>query len=77
MSDDSGSISRRGLLGGFALATATTLAATAKEAGAAKPRAPAIGRNLPDVAVVGAGAFGAWTALCLRERGAKVTLLDS
>ena len=39
--------------------------------------APAIGRNLPDVTVVGAGAFGAWTALCLVERGAKVTLLDS
>ena len=39
--------------------------------------APAIGRDLPDVTVVGAGAFGAWTALVLRERGAKVTLLDS
>ncbi len=44
---------------------------------AKKSPAPAIGRNLPDVTVVGAGAFGAWTALCLRERGAKVTLLDS
>ncbi len=39
--------------------------------------APAISKNLPDITVVGAGAFGAWTALCLRERGAKVTLLDS
>lgn len=39
--------------------------------------APAIGRNLPDVTVVGAGAFGAWTALSLREEGAKVLLLDS
>jgi len=29
-----------------------------------------------DVAVVGAGAFGAWTALWLAEAGAKVTLVD-
>ncbi|MGE3888891.1 MAG: NAD(P)/FAD-dependent oxidoreductase [Vicinamibacterales bacterium] len=39
--------------------------------------APAIAAGLPDVVVVGAGAFGAWTALSLRERGAKVTLLDA
>ncbi len=39
--------------------------------------APAISRALPDVVVVGSGAFGAWTALALRERGARVTLLDS
>ena len=29
------------------------------------------------VAVVGAGAFGAWTALTLRERGAEVVLIDA
>ncbi len=29
------------------------------------------------VAVIGAGAFGGWTALLLRRRGARVTLLDS
>ena len=28
------------------------------------------------IAVVGAGAFGAWTALWLRRRGADVTLID-
>jgi monomeric sarcosine oxidase len=28
------------------------------------------------IAVIGAGAFGGWTALHLRERGARVTLLD-
>ena len=33
-------------------------------------------RSKPHVAVVGAGAFGGWTALHLRERGARVTLLD-
>jgi glycine/D-amino acid oxidase-like deaminating enzyme len=29
------------------------------------------------VAVVGAGAFGGWTALCLLRRGARVTLIES
>lgn len=40
-------------------------------------RAPVFAQNVPDVVVVGAGAFGAWTALHLRERGARVTLLDA
>jgi glycine/D-amino acid oxidase-like deaminating enzyme len=31
----------------------------------------------PRVAVIGAGAFGGWTALYLRRRGARVTLLDA
>src|SRR3984893_476238 len=31
----------------------------------------------PSVIVVGAGAFGGWSALQLAERGAKVTLLDA
>ena len=31
----------------------------------------------PHVVVVGAGAFGGWTALFLRRRGARVTLLDA
>lgn len=55
-----------------------TLAGTAAVAGAvsARQRSPAIGRRLPDVIVVGAGAFGGWTALELRERGARVTLVD-
>ena len=30
----------------------------------------------PDIAVVGAGAFGAWTALHLQQSGAQVTLID-
>lgn len=62
---------RRTLLKGLGTATAITASAAPVVA------APAIARNLPDITVVGAGAFGAWTALCLRERGAKVTLLDS
>lgn len=32
--------------------------------------------QLPDVVVVGAGSFGAWTALNLQRQGARVTLLD-
>lgn len=31
----------------------------------------------PDVIVIGAGAFGVWTALHLLESGARVTLLDA
>ncbi len=31
----------------------------------------------PEVVVIGAGAFGGWTALYLREMGATVTLLDA
>ena len=34
-------------------------------------------RARPHVAVVGAGAFGGWTALHLLRRGARVTLLDA
>jgi sarcosine oxidase len=33
--------------------------------------------NKPHVAVIGAGAFGGWTALYLLRGGARVTLLDS
>jgi glycine/D-amino acid oxidase-like deaminating enzyme len=34
-------------------------------------------RSKPHIAVIGAGAFGGWTALHLLERGARVTLLDA
>jgi glycine/D-amino acid oxidase-like deaminating enzyme len=33
--------------------------------------------SLPHAAVIGAGAFGGWTALRLRERGCRVTLVDA
>lgn len=32
--------------------------------------------QLPDVVVIGAGNFGAWTALNLQRGGARVTLID-
>jgi sarcosine oxidase len=34
-------------------------------------------KSKPNIAVIGAGAFGGWTALHLLERGARVTLLDA
>src|SRR5437879_5642153 len=34
-------------------------------------------KSKPHVAVIGAGAFGGWTALHLLENGARVTLLDA
>jgi glycine/D-amino acid oxidase-like deaminating enzyme len=36
-----------------------------------------LARPAPRVAVVGAGAFGGWTALQLRRLGAQVTLFDA
>jgi glycine/D-amino acid oxidase-like deaminating enzyme len=39
--------------------------------------APWIGQDPPHVCVIGAGAFGGWTALNLRKMGAKVTLVDA
>lgn len=39
--------------------------------------APAVhAKQSPDIAVVGAGAFGAWTALHLQQAGAQVVLID-
>src|SRR5262245_20431531 len=40
------------------------------------PPAPAAGPK-PHVAVIGAGAFGGWTALHLLRQGARVSLLDA
>jgi glycine/D-amino acid oxidase-like deaminating enzyme len=34
-------------------------------------------KDKPHIAVIGAGAFGGWTALHLLERGARVTLIDA
>src|SRR6185437_879267 len=36
-----------------------------------KRRFPLIGRSSPDIIVIGAGAWGGWTALNLRQMGAK------
>ena len=51
--------------------------ASGAEAPVAGKDAPAVHtRQTPDVAVVGAGAFGAWTALNLQRAGARVMLID-
>lgn len=65
---------------GAALAGITPLG-TGRIFGAETPSAgndaPAVHtRQTPDIAVVGAGAFGAWTALNLQRAGARVTLID-
>ena len=39
--------------------------------------APAIASPVPDVVVVGAGAFGAWTARALQRAGRRVLLVDA
>ncbi len=38
---------------------------------------PFVGRSSADIVVIGAGAWGGWTALNLRQMGAKVTLVDA
>jgi glycine/D-amino acid oxidase-like deaminating enzyme len=69
------SIERRDFLKGVATAGAG-IALTGTVA-SAEPRAPLVrSGQAPDVAVVGAGAFGAWTALYLQRMGARVTLVD-
>src|SRR5213594_974582 len=64
-------MSRRSLLKGGAallgLSASRVLSPLVAATSGAKPR----------VAVVGAGAFGGWTALHLRRRGARVVLLDA
>jgi len=61
--------------GAIGLASSGVLAAvpaTAAQPGPAFSARPAS----PDVAVIGAGAFGGWTALYLREAGHQVALID-
>jgi glycine/D-amino acid oxidase-like deaminating enzyme len=44
---------------------------------ASKRRLPLIGRSSANIVVVGAGAWGTWTAYYLRRAGAAVTLVDA
>jgi glycine/D-amino acid oxidase-like deaminating enzyme len=66
-----------GALGGGARASAATGATAATEATGASTASAGFSRALPDVAVIGAGAFGGWTAYYLRKAGARVTLIDA
>lgn len=66
-------IDRRFFLNGAAGAAGVAVAAATS---ARAQTRPAPRRGAPDVAVIGAGAFGGWTALSLLEKGAKVTSID-
>ncbi len=66
--DPRGGLTRREILGGLAAVTAV-----AGGVGALPLRAS----GSPRIAVVGAGAFGGWTALHLLRKGADVTLFDA
>ncbi len=68
-------VDRRAFLAGSLMLTAGLGARTGRAAGGSEAAAP--GGGSPHVAVVGAGAFGGWTALALRRGGARVTLLDA
>lgn len=65
---------RRAGLGAGALAAAGSLGLDPRSGQAAAPALHT--RRRPDVVVVGAGAFGGWTALRLQERGLQVALVD-
>jgi len=52
------------------------LAASTATLASASATSAAINKGQPDVAVIGAGVFGAFAALSLRERGLAVTSLD-
>jgi len=74
---------RRDLLRGAAVAGGLVMGASGFGAGAAAAQTGPAGKRAtgrtgdgPRVVVVGAGAFGGWTALWLLRRGARVTLVD-
>lgn len=66
-------VSRRDLLRGLSAASLLAVAGS----GRAVARALSPTRSRPSVVVVGAGAFGAFSALSLLRAGARVTLVDS
>ncbi|MEJ0040420.1 MAG: FAD-dependent oxidoreductase [Gammaproteobacteria bacterium] len=59
-----------------AVAIAANGVAAVAQNSSASSRARTPSQASPEVAVVGAGAFGGWTALYLREQGREVTLID-
>jgi sarcosine oxidase len=59
-------------VGSMALGGETLSAVTAAPQAVQRP----VGAGRPEIVVVGAGAFGGWTALYLREMGFTVTLVD-
>ncbi|MDH3224129.1 MAG: FAD-binding oxidoreductase, partial [Gemmatimonadota bacterium] len=81
MTEGGTELNRRGFLKAASVGAGAVLAGagdvTAHSKDDDRPSAPWVRtRQVADVAVVGAGAFGAWTALHLQQSGAQVTLLD-
>ena len=64
------------MAGAQAGALAVTRTRSLRAAPSGAERAQAAG-DTADVAVIGAGAFGGWTALYLREMGLSVALIDA
>ena len=63
---------------GLLVAAASGAKAIAQQQQPSPRRAPAvITSKSPDIAVIGAGAFGGWTAYHLQKMGARVTLVDT
>jgi glycine/D-amino acid oxidase-like deaminating enzyme len=74
-------LSRRALLAALPFASAARALSGRRQDSSPKASRPEPGTSRgargPRIAVVGAGAFGGWTALSLLRRGARVTLLDA
>lgn len=64
------------VVGNLALVALGKRSQTAEAVSAGKT-APFFARRNPDIIVIGAGAFGGWTAFYLQQMGASVTLLDA
>lgn len=71
--------SRRRFLGttGGAIGAAVTVDLAAAHETAADPGPPAVSARTYDVAVIGAGVFGTWTAWHLQKAGSRVALIDA
>src|SRR5438477_7842498 len=71
-------LSRRALLALLPVASvARAIPGVGKRSQDASARRGSAAGARPSVVVVGAGAFGGWTALMLLRRGARVTLVDA
>jgi sarcosine oxidase len=68
-------IKRAGATAGLLATVPSALSAALP--GGVVPTAPALSRRRPHVVVIGAGAWGGWTAYWLRVHGAQVTLVDA
>lgn len=75
--DRRGFLKRAGAEAGVIVAGASALGATSPRRPSPLTRRLGSARQAPDVAIVGAGAFGVWTALHLRQLGAEVVLIDA